>query len=95
VEYVEIRVALLLGLRREQLDSRCPLRHLGLDSLMAVELRHHLRRDLEVDVPLPDLLGDLSLADLQKRLQGSPSLGEAAATRISSATVGGWEEMEL
>lgn len=95
VEYVEVRVGLLLGLRREQLDSRCPLRHLGLDSLLAVELRHHLRRDLEVDVSLPDLLGDLTLAELQKRLQEAPSLGKVAASGISSTTVGGWEEMEL
>jgi myxalamid-type polyketide synthase MxaE and MxaD len=95
LEYLEIRVALLLGLRREQLDSRCPLRHLGLDSLMAVELRHHLRRDLEVDVPLPDLLGDMILTELQDRLQESPSLRQAAATGMSSATAGGWKEMEL
>jgi acyl transferase domain-containing protein/NADPH:quinone reductase-like Zn-dependent oxidoreductase len=95
LDYLEIRVALLLGLRREQLDSRCPLRHMGLDSLMAVELRHHLHRDLEVDVPLPDLLGDMILTELQDRLKESPSLRQTAATGTTSATAGGWEEMEL
>ncbi|MFN9546074.1 MAG: SDR family NAD(P)-dependent oxidoreductase [Cyanobacteriota bacterium] len=97
VEYLAVRLAHLLGLRPEQLDLERPLQRLGLDSLMAVELRHHLRRDVDVDVPLPDLLGDMNLRQLHDRLNSSQAtlmMGTAAST-TALETGAGWEEMEL
>jgi acyl transferase domain-containing protein/acyl carrier protein len=60
-----------LGLTPQQLDADVPLPSLGLDSLMAVELRNRLQRQLGREVPLPDLLGDMSLNDLVAILVGT------------------------
>ena len=58
--HVTTRVARVLGLDgRSALDPRRPLQEIGLDSLMAVELRNLLRADLELDTPLtPTLVFD-------------------------------------
>jgi polyketide synthase 12/myxalamid-type polyketide synthase MxaB len=58
--HVTTRVARILGLdARSVLDPRRPLQEIGLDSLMAVELRNLLRADLELDTPLtPTLVFD-------------------------------------
>jgi len=51
--HVAARVTRVLGLDdRGALDTRRPLHELGLDSLMAVELRNLLKADLELGVPL-------------------------------------------
>jgi acyl carrier protein len=50
---VAARVGRVLGLEAAgALDTRRPLNEMGLDSLMAVELRNVLKADLELGVPL-------------------------------------------
>ncbi len=55
------------------LDPRRPLRDLGLDSLMAVELAGALRAAVGIEVSAMDLLGGRSLAALAERLVGAPA----------------------
>ena len=62
--------ARLLGVAPERLDSDTPLLDLGLDSLMAVELRNWIESQLEVDLPVG--LVHHSLPDLQPTLIGQP-----------------------
>jgi acyl transferase domain-containing protein/NADPH:quinone reductase-like Zn-dependent oxidoreductase/NAD(P)-dependent dehydrogenase (short-subunit alcohol dehydrogenase family) len=51
--HVAARVARVLGIEHDgTLDARRPLNEMGLDSLMAVELRNLLRADLELEAPL-------------------------------------------
>jgi acyl carrier protein len=50
--HVAARVTRVLGLAEGSLDLRRPLNELGLDSLMAVELRNQLKVDLQLGVPL-------------------------------------------
>jgi len=58
------------------LDPRRPLRDLGLDSLMAVELAGALRRGVGLEVSAMDLLGGRTLSALAERLLSG------AATRV-------------
>ena len=79
--YVSQHVGRVLGLREHEIDPEQPLSRLGLDSLMAVELKHRLKRDTSVDVPLTRLLDGLSVADLGRLLlERMPETTPAAVT---------------
>lgn len=58
------RVAQVLHLPSRRISARKPLRALGLDSLTAVEVRDHLRRDCRVTIPVLALLGEHTVADV-------------------------------
>ncbi|WP_052442516.1 type I polyketide synthase [Streptacidiphilus neutrinimicus] len=65
--------AAVLGTTPDRLDLRRPLRDLGLDSLMAVQLSRLLRRDFGVELSTSRLLGDETAAGLAKHLErGAP-----------------------
>ncbi|MEU9172342.1 beta-ketoacyl synthase N-terminal-like domain-containing protein [Streptomyces sp. NPDC048420] len=51
------RASAVLGMPPADLDTRRPLRDLGLDSLMAMQLRRQLLGDLGMDITLQRLLG--------------------------------------
>ena len=56
-EHIGKRALKVLGAAgTTSIEPRRPLRELGLDSLMAVELRNLLHNDLELDQPLPATL---------------------------------------
>ena len=55
------RVARVLEIPVDHLDRRRPLRDLGLDSLMATQLRVHLRSDWGLELTAGRLLGPESL----------------------------------
>jgi acyl carrier protein len=60
--YVNEQVAGVLGLSPSQLDIQQPLTNLGLDSLMAVELKNRISADLGVNVPMVKFLQGFSVA---------------------------------
>jgi acyl carrier protein len=60
--YVNEQVARVLGLSPSQLDIQQPLTNLGLDSLMAVELKNRISADLGVNVPMVKFLQGFSVA---------------------------------
>jgi NAD(P)-dependent dehydrogenase (short-subunit alcohol dehydrogenase family) len=60
--YVNEQVARVLGLSTSQLDIQQPLTNLGLDSLMAVELKNRISADLGVNVPMVKFLQGFSVA---------------------------------
>jgi acyl transferase domain-containing protein/acyl carrier protein len=83
---VRREVARVLGHREGQsLDVEAPLLELGLDSLMAVQLRNSLGQALGVDLPLAEVLSGASAADLARgawrrlRERGRPSAEPEAA----------------
>ncbi|MFD9098591.1 amino acid adenylation domain-containing protein [Streptomyces collinus] len=52
-------------------DLHLPLRGLGIDSLIAMDIRLTLARRLGVDVPLPDLLDGRSVAEIARTVQAA------------------------
>jgi NAD(P)-dependent dehydrogenase (short-subunit alcohol dehydrogenase family)/acyl carrier protein len=59
--YLGEQVARVLGLSPSKLDIQQPLSHLGLDSLMAVELKNRIAVDLKVNVPVVKFLQGFSV----------------------------------
>jgi NAD(P)-dependent dehydrogenase (short-subunit alcohol dehydrogenase family)/acyl carrier protein len=66
--YVTEQVARVLGLSPSQLDLQQPLTNLGLDSLMAVELKNRISADLGVNVPMVKFLQGFSVAQAASQL---------------------------
>jgi myxalamid-type polyketide synthase MxaD len=59
--YLSEQVARVLGLSPSKLDVQQPLSNLGLDSLMAVELKNRIAVDLKVNVPVVKFLQGFSV----------------------------------
>ena len=64
LNYLQQQVARSLKIAPSQLDSHQPLSQLGLDSLMAIELKHYLETELRVTLDIADLLQDTNTARL-------------------------------
>jgi myxalamid-type polyketide synthase MxaE and MxaD len=60
--------AAVMGLRPEELDADLPLTDLGLDSLMALELRNRVEAALDVELPIMQLVEGRSIAELTTEL---------------------------
>src|SRR5208283_2064684 len=71
--YLSEQVARVLGLSASKLDVEQPLSNLGLDSLMAVELKNRIAVDLGVNVPMV-------------RFLEGPSVAQAAAQVLDQLT---------
>jgi acyl carrier protein len=61
-------VARVLGTTFDRLDAEKGLTLLGLDSLMAVELRIRIERDMNLDVPVMVLMQGPSVVELARQL---------------------------
>ncbi|MFF4813798.1 amino acid adenylation domain-containing protein [Kitasatospora sp. NPDC001309] len=71
-------------------DLHRPLRSLGADSLIAMDIRQTLARRLGVDLPLPELLDGRSVAELAQRVRasyGAAATATALAERPGAALV--------
>jgi amino acid adenylation domain-containing protein/non-ribosomal peptide synthase protein (TIGR01720 family) len=68
IDTVREMAGAILRLPAESVDPDVPLTALGLDSLMAIELRSACSAAFQVDVPVVDLIRDLSIAGIVERI---------------------------
>ncbi|KZM50189.1 type I polyketide synthase [Labrenzia sp. OB1] len=72
----------ILRIAPEEIDSHKPLSDIGMDSLMALELRMSAERQLGIDIPLMSLANGATLIDLSTRV-ANRVLGEENASGMS------------
>lgn len=75
----------ILRISPEEIDPHKPLSDIGMDSLMALELRMSAERQLGIDIPLMSLANGATLIDLSGRV-ANRVLGEENASGISDET---------
>ena len=93
-EFLSEQLSRVLRIDVEDLDVHQSLGNLGIDSLMAVELRNHVQASLGIVIPVAQLLQDPSIAQLAQgildQLSGtSAPMGDVA---ITADTAGGNQE---
>ena len=81
--YVHQIVAGVLGQTPERIPLTVFLNRIGLDSLMALELRNHIATDLLLDVPMVRFLQNVSVTSLSVLLDAEFSKASPAATLAS------------
>ena len=86
-----------MGMTREEIPLDQPLAGLGLDSLMAFELRDELERKLGVMIPIELFLEDITLETfsqvvLEKMMVNTSSSPDPITEQ---STVNGWTEGEI
>lgn len=79
------RVARILGMTPDALEPGTSLTELGMDSLMAVELRNRLRQDLGLDLPTLTFLRGPTLLELAELIGGQMFAGRGGDSNARSA----------
>lgn len=63
-ELLKVKISRLLGRRVEDVEANSQLEHHGVDSLVAIELRNWISKELGVDIAVFEILGGMSLLEL-------------------------------
>jgi acyl carrier protein len=61
---LQLRTSRLLGMPEDEIKSSSQLEHYGVDSLVAIELRNWISKELGVDVAVFEILGGMTLLEL-------------------------------
>ncbi|MGK7875116.1 MAG: SDR family NAD(P)-dependent oxidoreductase [Xenococcaceae cyanobacterium] len=68
IPYLQGEIARILAMTVDRIDIQQPLNQIGLDSLMALELRNQVQSQLEVDVPITKFIEGITIADLSAEI---------------------------
>lgn len=68
VETLKKIAAAILGLKPERVNASRPLNRMGMDSMMAVQLRNDIDRQLRVRLPMVKILRDSSVESLAQAI---------------------------
>ena len=79
-EYFAEQLAKIMGLDPEELEVEQPLNSLGLDSLMAIELKNTVEAKLRISIPMAQFMEGPSIASLSKSVAGLVAEDAPAAT---------------
>ncbi|RJQ75664.1 acyltransferase domain-containing protein [Pseudonocardiaceae bacterium YIM PH 21723] len=82
-EHLREVVARVLGMAAEQLSTSDTLNSLGLDSIMAIEIKHRIEAVLRIDVSVLELLRAATVASLAEGLISRIDLGGVATDEPS------------
>ena len=94
--YLRQELAALLGLDVAQVDPEESLTYLGIDSLMAFDLRNRLRSAVGISVPASTLIGGTSLSELSDQLMCQwHALASSDVLKPDPGDDQGWIEGEL
>ncbi|WP_420631800.1 SDR family NAD(P)-dependent oxidoreductase [Candidatus Leptofilum sp.] len=84
VDYVQTEIARIGGMEKSKLELDHALDEMGIDSLMAIELRNRIATDLQVDVPMSEFLSNPSIAYMADLLgaQSQPASAEEKSVEV-------------
>ncbi|NEP50093.1 MAG: SDR family NAD(P)-dependent oxidoreductase, partial [Moorea sp. SIO3C2] len=68
VAHLQSEIAQVLRIKDSQIDIQQPLNTMGVDSLMALELRNLIKSQLEVTLPVTKFIAGLTIADISQEL---------------------------
>jgi myxalamid-type polyketide synthase MxaE and MxaD len=103
-DYLRKTASRILGLRKTVLDTRKPLNALGLDSLMAIELKNAIQTNLGIVLPVAVLVAGPSISELVLELlellddqphNGSASVSINVSPQLSDHSLGAEEAEQL
>ncbi len=66
--FLKQQLAAVMGLNIQRIDDHQPVNNLGLDSIMAIELKNKIERQLEVEYPIANLLEGPSIHQISQQL---------------------------
>lgn len=82
------KLVAMLQLGDQKVEHEAPLLELGIDSLVAVEVRSWFLKELKVDIPVLKVVGGASLSELCARaLEKLPSFDKEAISEIEKSAV--------
>ncbi|NEQ63026.1 MAG: SDR family NAD(P)-dependent oxidoreductase, partial [Moorea sp. SIO4A1] len=90
IAYIQDKAASLLGMKNSQIDIQESLNQMGLDSLMAIELRNLVLTEIEVDIPITFFMKRLTIIGLSNELNK-----QLAQTDKQAITPDNQEKLEL
>lgn len=82
-----VMAATIMRLAPDEIDRHASFTDLGVDSLMAVELKNRIRHDVGVDLPLVKLLEGPSISELARLVSAHLKLAELSDVAPSGADV--------
>ncbi|WP_321341401.1 SDR family NAD(P)-dependent oxidoreductase [Breoghania sp.] len=90
---LSVEIGRILRIAPEEIDAHKPLSDIGMDSLMALELRMACERQLGIDIPLMSLANGATLNDLSarivKRVRGEDAAISGDVESLASQHLGG------
>ncbi|WP_424100303.1 SDR family NAD(P)-dependent oxidoreductase [Moorena producens] len=91
ISHIQNKAARLLAMKNNLIDIHKPLIEMGLDSLMSIELRHKIKNELEVDVPITKFIEGITIAALSNQL--NQQLNQSDST--DNIKENNWIEVDL